>query len=293
MKYVTIIAVMLLISIIVFVLKGVLTIESKPEINRTNSLGRSSSREKRMSPLLVSEEPFELDKNKRIHAGKYIQDMISSNTDTIKTQSNPSGPNLTDYIYRGANLAIERVAKRHEEARNLLGKQPLKYPYKAQMENIYTMVIQSGYDRNTLFEFYKPVLELTLNLTDNDLKNATKTWNIIQLFKRNNVDEIKKIITVRLQNNKNDLAALLLIHNLDTEQGKVDEVFQNAQRIINALHNVELKGVDKRAILSHLLDDLSMTFAYRTEEEIKNSLGKRITNRCYPFLYMMELSGDW
>lgn len=293
MKNTIVLMIVILLLTIIIVLSAFLPITSKPEVNTVKSPGRSNSREQRSSPLPESEDPLGLYKNWRDNEGEYIQNLISSNTDTIKTQSKHTGPNFTDYIYRGANIAIERVVTRHEEARRLLGSEPLKYPYKAQMEDIYTIVSNAGYDRNALFEYYKPVLELTLTLTDDLLRNAPKTSSILQLFANNDISKIDMLIKQRLQSNRNDVVALLLKHNLYTEQGQGDDVFANARRIIDALHDVEFAGVDKRAIVCHLLDDLSMTFAYQTEEQSNNINRKRITNSCYPILYMMEIAEDW
>ena len=258
--------------------------------NVTETVATNKSKKERMTiPVEYINIPNVVSSN-----SQYLP-KIKNKKKSLNTNQLPGSTILEgEYNFAGAGVSLEEMYLQQNKIAKEKGFKKLSYPYRKKLMELYKIVGSKGYNRKELFHYYIPVIDIFLQVKKADYAKAPKTMSVLKMFKNKEKEKVEKFIQSRLGENPNDIPSLLLQYNIHSESGQDKEVFTDVKQIINALDYFNPKGLDKRAILSFVLDDISMFLGYRTQEELNNrKFPEEITLGCQDILYMLEIAGDW
>lgn len=182
---------------------------------------------------------------------------------------------------------VDSIVSLMDEAAKKANRPAIFYPYRVRLKEIDDIIAKLGYDKHNLHMHYNELKTNNCNI------NTPKVENILLLSHNNKSDVFWSYIDTLFQD-KNNIGYLLLKLDFHHSFAMIDDVFIDAKKIISIADELEISGVDKRAVIYYALRTATL-FGYITENTIvklKQQHNDYIGIGCVDILKLLEIANN-
>jgi len=195
--------------------------------------------------------------------------------------------NINYNISDGMPDIIDNLVSLMDEAAKKANRPAFFFPYRVRLQEIDDIIAKLGYNKHRLNMYYNSLI-----ISNNNI-NTPKVENILSLCNNNKPDVFWGYIDILFQD-KNNIGYLLLKLDFHHSFAMIDDIFIDAKKIIYIADEVEISGIDKRAVIYYALRTATL-FGYISENtitELKQQHNEHIGIGCVDILKLLEIADN-